>query len=234
MCLFSCDMCIHLCMSKQSFSDLWPLIYYLYLLSALFSFCWATGTELWKQRAVACTNSPGSLARLLNPFHCRLTLMSPARIPQTCRYSRCTQDQHTRTHTNISTSQHHTPLEGMFNDAALLRPSSPLTLLPPVLSPLSFLPPSFLLFFTLLRSQRGRRWPWAWKTRKRTPWGEVRHLQTPTPHHFVTHTWVTVRTHSIKGNSTCLADHQNMIRSCKHTRNHKPFHQRTSKHTYSP
>ncbi len=87
-------------------SDPRPLTLYLYLLSALFSFCWAMGTELWKQRAAACTNSLGSLARLFNPFHRGLTLMSPARLLQTCHHSRCTQDWHTPTYAPLNTPLH--------------------------------------------------------------------------------------------------------------------------------
>lgn len=162
-----------LCVSKQSFSDLWPLTFYLYLLSALFSFCSAVGTELWKQRAVACTNSLGSLARLFNPFHHRLTLMSPAMLWQSHHHSGYTNVWHTHTRTRAHLSTLLSPSRAclmMLFGCTLAHPW------PCALCPLSsFLPHSFLLL-SLHRSQRGHRWLWAWKTRKRTPWGEVRHL----------------------------------------------------------
>lgn len=93
---------VHPCVSKQWFSDPRPSTLYLYLLSALFSFCWARGTELWNQWAAACTNSLGSAVRLLNPFQHSLTLMSPARLLQTS-LEECKTDTHTNTQT-------HTPL----------------------------------------------------------------------------------------------------------------------------
>lgn len=127
---------VHLCISKQKFGDSRPLTCYLYLLSALFSLSWAMGTELWKQWASACTNSLGSSARLFNPFHRGLTLMSPARLPQTRHLSRCTRDQHTRT----STPSAGHSLEGVLNDAVLVHPRSPLT---PCPFSSTFLPPSF-------------------------------------------------------------------------------------------
>lgn len=224
-------------MSKQSFGDPRPLTLYLYLLSALFSFCWAMGTELWKHWAAACTNSLGSLARLFNPFHRRLTLMSPARLLQTCHHSRCTQDWHTSTHTNIHTSQHRIPLEGMLNDAVLVHPSSPLTLCP--LPSLVFLPclPPFRLFLSLHRSQRGHRWPWVWKTRETTPWGEVRHLQTHPLCDAVTHTWINTHTWS---QETHAHAHAYLLMKTRYinVNMHETTHptvpkktQRTSKHT---
>lgn len=101
-----------------------------------------------------------------------------------------------------------------------MQPVAPLTpwLLSSLVSPLLSSPlPSSI---SRHRSQRGHRWLWAWKTRKRTPWGEVRHLQThPFPQtltHSPTHTWVNTHTHSITFKHTYLAHHENTIRSCKH------------------
>ena len=85
--------------SKQWFSDPRPLTLYLYLSSALFSFCWALGTELWNQWAAACT-SLGSAVKLLNPFQHSLTLMSPTRLLQTS-LEEC--KTYTHTHTHLST-----------------------------------------------------------------------------------------------------------------------------------
>lgn len=186
-CVFA-YVCIHLCMSKQSFSDPRPSTLYLYLLSALFSFCWAIGTELWKRWAAACTNSLGSLARLFNPFHHGLTLMSPARLLQTCHHSRCTQDRPARTQTNICTSQHHTPLEGMLNDAALLHPNSPLTPCPlssPFFPPL---PPSSSSSFPS-QIPEGASLAMSLKDKKENTLGRgTSPSNTPIPRCFVTHT----------------------------------------------
>lgn len=95
-------MTVLICASKQTLSDPQPSTRYLYLLSALFSFCWAIGTELWKQCAVACANSLGSTAKLLNPFHCRLTLMSPARLPRRCCHHKPNKHSYAPTHEPLS------------------------------------------------------------------------------------------------------------------------------------
>lgn len=147
MCMLCLLMAMFICASKQTFSDPQPLTCYLYLLSALFSFCWAIGTELWKQSAVACANSLGSPARLLNPFHCRLTLMSPARLLQTySHHSSYTLDQQTFIRTTT-----YEPLNTTLPLRASLMTLFCCTrahLWPCALCPLSsFLPPSLPPFF---------------------------------------------------------------------------------------
>lgn len=227
------------CVSKQWFSDPRPSTLYLYLLSALFSFCWAMGTELWNQWAAACTNSLGSAVRLLNPFQHSLTLMSPTRLLQT-GLEECKTDTHTntQTHTPLNTTSPLRTCLMMLFCATRLTPD-------PVTSVLSCPPPAPVLSsplpssVSLCRSQRGHRWLWAWKTRKRTPWGEVRHFQThPFPltlTHSPTHTWVNTHTHSITFKHTYLLRHENTIRSCKQARkriwSHLQMTLQTCKHT---
>lgn len=174
--------------SRSVTLDLRPL--YLYLLSALFSFCWAVGTELWKQRAAACTNSLGSLARLFNPFHHRLTLMSPARLLQTCHHSWCMQDWHTHTHqyTPLNTTL---PLRACLMMLFWCTPTHPWPLaLCPLLSSLPLSLPS-----SPLPSQipEGASLAMSLKDKKENTMGRgIRHLQThPLPvilSHSLTHT----------------------------------------------
>lgn len=216
---------VHLCVSKQWLSDPRPSTCYLYLLSALFSFCWAMGTELWNQWAAACTNGLGSAVRLFNPFQHSLTLMSPG----SCRPRRIQDWQtHTHTHTPLNTTS---PLRACLMMLFCCNRLTP----DPVTSVLSCLPPSlpYLSPISLHRSQRGHRWLWAWKTRKRTPWGEVRHLQThPFPLTLTlspTHARINTHTHSIIFRRTCLLRHGNTICSCKQARTHQTTLQK-SKH----
>lgn len=199
-----------ICVSQPTCSDSWPLT--CYLLSALwksFFFFPSAGIELWKQRAEACSNSLGSVVRLFNPFHPRLTLMSRARPLQTGH-------QHTQTHTNTHEPLHVWAARSLPQAMQYSHCFGALQLTFDLIA-LWLLSPFFpFLLLLLYRSQREHRWQWAWKTIKKTPWREVRVLQTGPLSRFVTHLHPNMdkRTHTHTESQEIL---QNIIHSCKHT-----------------
>lgn len=170
---------------------------------------------------MACTNSPGSLAKAVRSISARVDFNERSQTPAdfATTLDRC---RHTQTHPPLITA----PPEGALNDAVLVHPNSPLTR---ALCPLmSSFPPSLpcLLSSSPLADPGGGIVGYELERQEGEHPGEryvtCKHPPLPPRHFCHTHLAKRARAHSITGNGARSAGRENMIRSYKHTRNHAP------------